>query len=142
MIEDGFSFALLLSVGLALALRAVFTSIRNCYRKHLPLKDLKLWDEILNIAEVDGKTLGRQEFGSDQCRQPNMSCLIYVWINVYFKHNILQEIEFVDGSLLKLKSYIEVYLEKHEDFTLSLIELESEAVVWKAKLRESRYFVF
>uniref|UniRef100_A0A8B9DAH7 Caspase recruitment domain-containing protein 8 n=1 Tax=Anser cygnoides TaxID=8845 RepID=A0A8B9DAH7_ANSCY len=48
-----------------------------------------------------------------------------------------EEIEFVDGSLLKLKSYIEVYLEKHEDFTLSLIELESEAVVWKAKLRES-----
>nr|XP_038039562.1 uncharacterized protein LOC110354120 isoform X1 [Anas platyrhynchos] len=48
-----------------------------------------------------------------------------------------EEIEFVDGSLLKLKSYIEVYLEKQEDFTLSLIELESEAVVWKAKLRES-----
>lgn len=73
---------------------------------------------------------------------PPAKCLLFnVWINVYFKH-ILQEIEFVDGSLLKLKSYIEVYLEKHEDFTLSLIELESEAVVWKAKLRESRYFVF
>ncbi|XP_068020372.1 caspase recruitment domain-containing protein 8 [Melanerpes formicivorus] len=48
-----------------------------------------------------------------------------------------EEIEFVDGSLLKLKSYIEVYLEKPDDFTLSLVELESEATVWKAKLRES-----
>ncbi|XP_040982842.1 caspase recruitment domain-containing protein 8-like isoform X3 [Aquila chrysaetos chrysaetos] len=48
-----------------------------------------------------------------------------------------EEIEFVDGSLLKLKSYIEVYLEKPDDFTLSLVELESEATVWKARLRES-----
>ncbi|XP_064372627.1 uncharacterized protein LOC112981348 isoform X1 [Dromaius novaehollandiae] len=48
-----------------------------------------------------------------------------------------EEIEFVDGSLLKLKSYIEVYLEKPDDLTLSLVELESDAVVWKAKLRES-----
>ncbi|XP_009693398.1 PREDICTED: caspase recruitment domain-containing protein 8, partial [Cariama cristata] len=48
-----------------------------------------------------------------------------------------EEIEFVDGSLLKLKSYIEVYLEKPGDFTLSLVELDSDAVVWKAKLRES-----
>ncbi|XP_062438997.1 uncharacterized protein LOC134144234 [Rhea pennata] len=48
-----------------------------------------------------------------------------------------EEIEFVDGSLLKLKSYIEVYLEKPDDFTLSLVELESDAIVWKAKLRES-----
>ncbi|XP_025913558.1 uncharacterized protein LOC112961971 [Apteryx rowi] len=48
-----------------------------------------------------------------------------------------EEIEFVDGSLLKLKSYIEVYLEKPDDCTLSLVELESDAVVWKAKLRES-----
>ncbi|XP_010187875.1 PREDICTED: caspase recruitment domain-containing protein 8-like, partial [Mesitornis unicolor] len=47
-----------------------------------------------------------------------------------------EEIEFVDGSLLKLKSYIEVYLEKPDDFTLSLVELESDATVWKAKLRE------
>ncbi|XP_010715286.1 caspase recruitment domain-containing protein 8-like [Meleagris gallopavo] len=48
-----------------------------------------------------------------------------------------EEIEFVDGSLLKLKSYIEVYFEKPDDFTLSLVELDSDAVVWKAKLRES-----
>ncbi|XP_038273705.1 caspase recruitment domain-containing protein 8-like isoform X9 [Dermochelys coriacea] len=47
-----------------------------------------------------------------------------------------EEIEFVDGSLLKLKSYIEVYLEQPMEFTLSLIELESEEIVWKAKLRE------
>ena len=38
---------------------------------------------------------------------------------------------------MKLKSYIEVYLEKPDDFTLSLVELESDATVWKAKLRES-----
>ncbi|XP_074768123.1 caspase recruitment domain-containing protein 8-like [Athene noctua] len=53
-----------------------------------------------------------------------------------------EEIEFVDGSLLKLKSYIEVYLEKPDDFTLSLIELESEATVWKAKLRESDWIYY
>nr|XP_042709640.1 caspase recruitment domain-containing protein 8-like isoform X7 [Chrysemys picta bellii] len=47
-----------------------------------------------------------------------------------------EEIEFVDGSLLKLKSYFEVYLEQPMEFTLSLIELESEEIVWKAKLRE------
>lgn len=46
------------------------------------------------------------------------------------------EIEFVDGSLLKLKSYFEVYLEKPDDFTLSLVEQDSEETVWKAKLRE------
>lgn len=54
---------------------------------------------------------------------------------------VLQEIEFVDGSLLKLKSYIEVYFEKPDDFTLSLVELDSDAVVWKAKLRESKHVV-
>ncbi|XP_030312062.1 caspase recruitment domain-containing protein 8 isoform X1 [Calypte anna] len=47
-----------------------------------------------------------------------------------------EEMEFVDGSLLKLKNYIEVYLEKPEDFTMSLVELDSEETVWKAKLRE------
>ncbi|XP_030432163.1 NACHT, LRR and PYD domains-containing protein 1b allele 5-like isoform X1 [Gopherus evgoodei] len=47
-----------------------------------------------------------------------------------------EEMEFVDGSLLKLKSYFEVYLEQPMEFTLSLIELESEEIVWKAKLRE------
>ncbi|XP_066049771.1 caspase recruitment domain-containing protein 8 [Chamaea fasciata] len=47
-----------------------------------------------------------------------------------------EEIEFVDGSLLKLKSYFEVYLEKPDDFTLSLVEQDSDETVWKAKLRE------
>lgn len=42
---------------------------------------------------------------------------------------------------MKLKSYIEVYLEKPDDFTLSLVELESDATVWKAKLRESESLV-
>lgn len=47
-----------------------------------------------------------------------------------------EEIEFVDGSLLKLKSYFEVYLEKPDDFTMSLVEQDSDETVWKAKLRE------
>ncbi|XP_045359063.1 uncharacterized protein LOC123611310 isoform X1 [Leopardus geoffroyi] len=48
-----------------------------------------------------------------------------------------EEIEFVDGSLLKLKSYIEVYLEQPVEFKLLLVEMDSEEIVWKAKLRES-----
>ncbi|XP_064313968.1 caspase recruitment domain-containing protein 8 [Phalacrocorax carbo] len=47
-----------------------------------------------------------------------------------------EEIEFFDESLLKLKNYIEVYLEKPDDITLRLVELESDATVWTAKLRE------
>uniref|UniRef100_A0A8C5U2X7 Caspase recruitment domain-containing protein 8 n=1 Tax=Malurus cyaneus samueli TaxID=2593467 RepID=A0A8C5U2X7_9PASS len=47
-----------------------------------------------------------------------------------------EEIEFVDGSLLKLKSYFEVYLETPDDITLSLLEQDSDETVWKAKLRE------
>ncbi|XP_019483208.1 PREDICTED: NACHT, LRR and PYD domains-containing protein 1b allele 5-like [Hipposideros armiger] len=47
-----------------------------------------------------------------------------------------EEIEFVDGSLLKLKSYIEVYLEQPVEFKLLLVEMDSEEIVWKAKLRE------
>ncbi|XP_051839054.1 uncharacterized protein LOC127552832 [Antechinus flavipes] len=47
-----------------------------------------------------------------------------------------EEIEFVDGSLLKLKSYIEVFLEQPLEFKLSLVEMESDEIVWKAKLRE------
>ncbi|XP_077204684.1 caspase recruitment domain-containing protein 8 isoform X2 [Paroedura picta] len=47
-----------------------------------------------------------------------------------------EEIEFVDDSLLKVKSYIEVYLEQPVELMLSLVELDSEETVWKAKLRE------
>ncbi|XP_037382106.1 NACHT, LRR and PYD domains-containing protein 1b allele 5-like isoform X2 [Talpa occidentalis] len=47
-----------------------------------------------------------------------------------------EEFEFVDGSLLKLKSYIEVYLEQPVEFKLVLTEMDSEEIVWKAKLRE------
>ncbi|KAL8187942.1 UNVERIFIED_CONTAM: hypothetical protein K2H54_058231 [Gekko kuhli] len=47
-----------------------------------------------------------------------------------------EEIEFVDDSLLKVKSYIEVYLEQPVELTLSLVEMDSEETVWKAKLRE------
>lgn len=52
----------------------------------------------------------------------------------------LKEIEFVDGSLLKLKSYIEVYLEQPVEFKLLLVEMDSEEIVWKAKLRECKCF--
>lgn len=52
-----------------------------------------------------------------------------------------KEIEFVDGSLLKLKSYIEVYLEQPVEFKLLLVEMDSEEIVWKAKLRECKCFV-
>lgn len=51
-----------------------------------------------------------------------------------------KEIEFVDGSLLKLKSYIEVYLEQPVEFKLLLVEMDSEEIVWKAKLRECKCF--
>ncbi|XP_012580207.1 PREDICTED: uncharacterized protein LOC105853604 [Condylura cristata] len=47
-----------------------------------------------------------------------------------------EEFEFVDGSLLKLKSYIEVYLEQPMEFKLILVETDSEEIVWTAKLRE------
>lgn len=53
----------------------------------------------------------------------------------------LKEIEFVDGSLLKLKSYIEVYLEQPMEFKLLLVEMDSDEIVWKAKLRECKCFI-
>lgn len=54
---------------------------------------------------------------------------------------LLKEIEFVDGSLLKLKSYIEVYLEQPMEFKLLLVEMDSDEIVWKAKLRECECFI-
>lgn len=47
----------------------------------------------------------------------------------------------MDGSLLKLKSYSEVYLEQPVEFKLLLVEMDSEEIVWKAKLRECECFV-
>lgn len=47
----------------------------------------------------------------------------------------------MDGSLLKLKSYIEVYLEQPMEFKLLLVEMDSDEIVWKAKLRECKYFI-
>ncbi|XP_066110525.1 caspase recruitment domain-containing protein 8-like [Saccopteryx bilineata] len=47
-----------------------------------------------------------------------------------------EEFEFLDGSLLKLKSYIEVYLESPVEFKLVLVEMDSDDIVWKATLRE------
>ena len=54
--------------------------------------------------------------------------------------SFLKEIEFMDGSLLKLKSYIEVYLEQPTEFKLLLVEVDSDEIVWKAKLRECKCF--
>ena len=68
-------------------------------------------------------------------------------INATFKRKkitfffFFKEVEFVDGSLLKLKSYIEVYLEQPMEFKLLLVEKDSEEIVWKAKLRECECFV-
>ncbi|XP_059587072.1 uncharacterized protein LOC102576310 isoform X2 [Alligator mississippiensis] len=64
---------------------------------------------------------------------PSLSFRVYIATN---NESFIKEMQFVDGSLLKLKSYIEVYLEQPVEFTLSLVELESEVIVWKAKLRE------
>ena len=65
--------------------------------------------------------------------------LLNLWKPPFFF--FLKEIEFVDGSLLKLKSYIEVYLEQPVEFKLLLVEMDSEEIVWKAKLRECEYLV-
>ncbi|XP_043329824.1 uncharacterized protein LOC122444987 isoform X3 [Cervus canadensis] len=64
---------------------------------------------------------------------PSLSFRVYVATN---NESFIKEIEFVDGSLLKLKSYIEVYLEQPVEFKLLLVEMDSEEIVWKAKLRE------
>uniref|UniRef100_A0A8C6VL10 NACHT, LRR and PYD domains-containing protein 1b allele 3-like n=1 Tax=Naja naja TaxID=35670 RepID=A0A8C6VL10_NAJNA len=48
-----------------------------------------------------------------------------------------EEIQFGDDSTLAEKPFFEVYLEQPMEFMLCLVDLESEEVVWKAKLRES-----
>ncbi|XP_060539028.1 NACHT, LRR and PYD domains-containing protein 1b allele 3-like isoform X2 [Pantherophis guttatus] len=48
-----------------------------------------------------------------------------------------EEIQFGDDSTLAEKPFFEVYLEQPMELMLSLVDLESEEVVWKAKLRES-----
>uniref|UniRef100_R4GAS3 Caspase recruitment domain family member 8 n=1 Tax=Anolis carolinensis TaxID=28377 RepID=R4GAS3_ANOCA len=52
-----------------------------------------------------------------------------------------EEIEFGDHSSLAEKPFFEVYLEQPVELTLSLVDLESEETVWKAKLRESDWTV-
>nr|XP_060623587.1 THO complex subunit 1-like [Anolis sagrei ordinatus] len=52
-----------------------------------------------------------------------------------------EEIEFGDHSSLAEKPFFEVYLEQPVELTLSLVDLESEETVWRAKLRESDWTV-
>ncbi|XP_042316067.1 uncharacterized protein LOC121926829 isoform X3 [Sceloporus undulatus] len=52
-----------------------------------------------------------------------------------------EEIEFGDHSSLAEKPFFEVYVEQPVELTLSLVDLESEETVWKAKLRESDWTV-
>ncbi|XP_060130409.1 uncharacterized protein LOC118093934 isoform X3 [Zootoca vivipara] len=47
-----------------------------------------------------------------------------------------EEMEFVDDSTLAQKHFFEVYLEHPTELVLSLMDVESEETVWKAKLRE------
>ncbi|XP_061490473.1 uncharacterized protein LOC133388530 isoform X1 [Rhineura floridana] len=47
-----------------------------------------------------------------------------------------EEIKFVDDSTLAQKHFFEVYLEQPTELVLSLMDVESEETVWKAKLRE------
>ncbi|XP_063163841.1 NACHT, LRR and PYD domains-containing protein 1b allele 5-like [Candoia aspera] len=47
-----------------------------------------------------------------------------------------EEIQFGDDSTLAEKPFFEVYLEQPVELMLSLVNVESEEVVWKAKLRE------
>ncbi|XP_078266193.1 uncharacterized protein LOC144599285 isoform X4 [Rhinoraja longicauda] len=49
---------------------------------------------------------------------------------------IPEEVEFVDMTLFKCKSFFEVYLEHGEDLQLKLMDKESDEVIWTSKLRE------
>lgn len=46
-----------------------------------------------------------------------------------------EDFEFHDDSVTKLKNYYEVYFEEPVEFRLSLVEAESEEIVWTSKLR-------
>ncbi|XP_062987534.1 NACHT, LRR and PYD domains-containing protein 1b allele 2-like [Elgaria multicarinata webbii] len=52
-----------------------------------------------------------------------------------------EEIQFDDDSTLPEKPFFEVFLEQPMELTLSLMDLESEETVWKAKLRESDWIL-
>ncbi|XP_078058679.1 uncharacterized protein LOC144483974 [Mustelus asterias] len=46
------------------------------------------------------------------------------------------EIEFLDMTPLKCKSYFEVFLEQPEDLQLTLMDIDSSETMWTSKLRE------
>ncbi|KAF7242548.1 NACHT, LRR and PYD domains-containing protein 1b allele 5 [Varanus komodoensis] len=50
-----------------------------------------------------------------------------------------EEIQFDDDSTIPQKPFFEVFLEQPTELTLSLMDLASEEIVWKAKLRESKF---
>ncbi|XP_044290528.1 uncharacterized protein LOC123025651 isoform X2 [Varanus komodoensis] len=52
-----------------------------------------------------------------------------------------EEIQFDDDSTIPQKPFFEVFLEQPTELTLSLMDLASEEIVWKAKLRESDWIL-
>ncbi|XP_072852236.2 uncharacterized protein LOC110078071 isoform X1 [Pogona vitticeps] len=52
-----------------------------------------------------------------------------------------EEIQFGDHSTLAVKPFFEVRLEQPMELTLTLMDLESNETVWKAKLRESDWTI-
>ncbi|XP_029473236.1 caspase recruitment domain-containing protein 8 [Rhinatrema bivittatum] len=52
-----------------------------------------------------------------------------------------EDIEFLDDSVSKLKNYTEVFFEQPEEFKLSLTEMDSDEIVWTAKLRMCDWIV-
>nr|XP_028587251.1 uncharacterized protein LOC114597929 isoform X3 [Podarcis muralis] len=64
---------------------------------------------------------------------PSLKFHVYVAGN---NSSFIKEMEFVDDSTLAQKHFFEVYLEHPTELVLSLMDVESEETVWKAKLRE------
>ncbi|XP_030071530.1 uncharacterized protein LOC115478369 [Microcaecilia unicolor] len=52
-----------------------------------------------------------------------------------------EDIEFIDDSVAKLKNYTEVFFEQPEEFKLSLTEMDSDEIIWTAKLRTCDWVV-
>ncbi|XP_061490474.1 uncharacterized protein LOC133388530 isoform X2 [Rhineura floridana] len=64
---------------------------------------------------------------------PSLKFHVYIASN---NSSFIKEIKFVDDSTLAQKHFFEVYLEQPTELVLSLMDVESEETVWKAKLRE------
>ncbi|XP_015262718.1 PREDICTED: uncharacterized protein LOC107107021 [Gekko japonicus] len=92
------------------------------------------WQDVSRAVKLSGKKFIKIE--KPPCQKLLQGGKKYRLISEPEAEITPEEIEFVDDSLLKVKSYIEVYLEQPVELTLSLVEMDSEETVWKAKLRE------